>query len=221
MWGAETAAENIPQTSARTPGVLKACDPCRSMHDDTKIQSIHAGPALPVTQRIQFAEGLTPSSLCGIMQGWWYLPRFGIHRKACTMTVELHGFRSIPQDGDTDVNAMWRTFFALWWEEFGSQSVRVYQIAPLARKAGFEELVVPSRPDRVEHEGALPSFTQFGMLLQRKHRHVHNGLRLISDRKELGWSSKTTGSTYHLEPKDEPRGYKSAGFQSRIGESEE
>lgn len=136
------------------------------------------------------------------------------------MEASVHGSGEVSLQGDTDINVIWRRFFQLWWEEHGSASVRLYQIAHLAKEAGFQIVVPPNNYD-IEKAGAIPTFTRFGMLLQSKHQDVHAGLRLISDRKALGWSPKTSGSTYHLEPQNEPRGYVASGFKAMRGQSEE
>jgi hypothetical protein len=136
------------------------------------------------------------------------------------VAVSQHGFIGGSEEVDTGINQRWQRFFQLWWEKFGSRSMRVWQLAPTAQQAGFE-LQVPSEPKYTNEEGANPGLTRLGMLLRAKHRHVHGGLRLVSDRIELGWSPKTAGSTYHLEPKDKPRGYAAQQFRDEVGASEE
>jgi hypothetical protein len=136
------------------------------------------------------------------------------------MVVSAHGFSEDSPEVLEDVNARWRQFFTLWYETFGDRSVRVYQVAPLANQCGFN-LVVPSETWKTNAEGATPTLSRFGMLLRAKHRHVHAGLRLVSDRIELGWSPKTAASTYHVEPKNKPKVYAAQSFHQERGDSEE
>lgn len=136
----------------------------------------------------------------------------------------MHGFTEESENGSENgvevINARWRTFFTRWYDEHGTKSLRVHELAPLAKECGFD-LVVPSETWRTNAEGATPSLSRFGMLLRNKHRDVHADLRLISDRIQLGWSNKTAASTYHLEPRDQPKVYITQAFAQERGQSEE
>lgn len=124
-----------------------------------------------------------------------------------------------------EINQLWRNFFTLWHQKYGDASIRTFQAAALAYEAGLP-FVPPNNPSAMHGEGKMSGMVQLGMLLRRKHRHVHAGLRLICDRVEEGWSAKTPRSTYHVEPKDEPRSAKTAAgnltpFNKVIGDNEE
>ena len=155
--------------------------------------------------------GHTLYRMCRCFTGFTYMKE---------VTVETKPLLTVVKQDEDNINARWRQFFTLWYEQFGTASVKLHQIAPLAKEAGFD-LIIPRSTRTIEADGALPSFTRFGMILKRKHRDVHAGLRLVSDRIEMGWSKKTTGTTYHLEPKDFPRNDLSGAIDAHLGESEE
>lgn len=121
------------------------------------------------------------------------------------------------------VKQMWRDLFAIWYERYGTDSIRTYKIAAMAQEVGLP-FSPPENTQSTASEGKLPNLVQLGMIMRRKHRHVHSGLRLICDRVEQGWSEDTPRSTYHLEPKDEPR-HKTvtvlSGFRLLVPESDE
>lgn len=103
-----------------------------------------------------------------------------------------------------DAQDFWRQLFTQWYDRYGSDSIRTYQIAELAHPLGFPVEPLSDRKNMVS-DGKAPGMIHLGMTLSKKHRHVHSGLRLISDRIDQGWARSTNRSTYHLEPENQPR----------------
>lgn len=112
---------------------------------------------------------------------------------------------------------MWRELLLRIYQTYGTKSVRAYQIANIAAEVGFPVDVHPedgywtgdndkeNALNKEPNRDKLMVLSAFGTLLKKKHNHVHGEYRLICDRIALGWSKKTTRTTYHVEPKDEPR----------------
>lgn len=123
---------------------------------------------------------------------------------------------------------MWRDLLSRIYDRYGTSSVRAYQVATIASEVGFP---VDSHPDhgyylpegygendlnKAPNKEKLMALSAFGFLLKKKHGHVHGDYRLICDRIALGWSKKTTRTTYHVELKDQPRSGK--GIVRRFAE---
>lgn len=132
-------------------------------------------------------------------------------------------------------NELWRELFLRMYNTHGTKSIRTFQIANIAADVGFPverhpeegywtgDNDIENALNKSPNRDKLNSLSAFGTLLKRKHNHVHGGFRLINDRIELGWSKKTSRTTFHVEPKDEPRSVARsiAGLQHLDGESEE
>lgn len=138
---------------------------------------------------------------------------------------EANRFTSSTAPGPSE---MWRELLSRIYSLHGTGSLRAYQIANIASEVGFPvdahpdhgyyleegygENELNKRPNREK----LMALSAFGTLLKKKHNHVHGDYRLICDRVELGWSKKTTRTTYHVELKDQPRSGK--GIVRRFAE---
>lgn len=112
---------------------------------------------------------------------------------------------------------LWRDLLACLHDMYGTRSLRTYEIANIAHEVGFPISKQSSEGYGThltdEYGNHLPNIKQeqltdlsaFGMLLRRKHGQVFGDFRFVCDRIDRGWSSGTTRTTYHVEPKDEPR----------------